>query len=367
MTKAELDAAIVHLEKMNRRYQAESSQQIRALYQTELHNMLKTGVFDDAKINAAITDIYRSTVFKAADKVQALQYKYYADSLIRGKYTQDVNLPHVFYKMGIDGKTLERTIDLETIIMPVQHRFELSSAAWGTAEVKARALALIDFDRSMGGDIRYIARDLKTLCEMNGPKKLAKKIGRLYSVKDESGNVIQSRLREGFQRDFIEDYNKTNNTFIEFGSKEAKDLLKDSGAQRWIEQHSVNPATGRKLLPKSHRDFVKRLGAHDVDYESARMIRTEAQNAYNQGMINFGQSNGGTGKYKVILSQHRDAWHCNCRPWAEWSKAGRTLEEIKEHCEGNLPPWHPNCECFLVPIFPPMEEILDRLNNRGKV
>lgn len=362
VNKTEFAGLMREIEKSNRIWQGKAAVEIRRLYRAALQEMLHTGYWNDAELQRKFTEIFNGGAFAACAKAEALVQKFYIDSVTKkhGIVTPDAYIPYTYWTQAGKKITLPRIAG---------YRRELSGSVWRTEEAKARAMATVNFGRSVGMDTKEISKTLNLLCEPQGGKKVAQKMGRLFRVKDREGEIIESRWKEGWERDWREQAGIDVPFSKDPDSDYQKLLDGDDGWRRkdmdeFIKRHG-HGARGQKVVPKAHRDFVKRLGSRGIDYRAARIARTESQAALNETIREIGTGPLASGKFEVVLAQHRDAFRCGCEAIARDSKGGVTLEELariaEKHGEGNRePPWHPNCECWLQPVPLSAEEIARR-------
>ena len=363
MTRREFSAGLRAIEKSNRLWAEKAQREVRMIYRAAVQKLLAEGTWNDAGIRRDIDAVYAAGVNRAAERADALFRRFCLDAVENkiGAVTPDPFIDGV-YKTK-DGGTARLANDTS----------DKPSGTWGTEEARLRAVAAIRYGRSVGMDIRQIAAMLDTMCERQGGKKAAMKIGRLFRVKDESGDIIKARWREGWERDWLEQ-SGFNVPYSKEPDSEFQKLFARHGGREWIDARAYGSG-GRMKLPKVHGDFIKRLGSTGLSHVAARTIRTESQRTLNGTLEGIGAGPYASGKFEVELATRRDAWSCGCENIVATvrGEGGVTIERLKEIAAAatdpkgrprgtqyDKPPFHDNCECYLMPVPLPAEEITRR-------
>jgi hypothetical protein len=246
-----------------------------------------------------------------------------------------------YHRDPITGKVVWDDLPLE---YEFRKRKDLSQLVWNAVEEQEhRVFDVIQGGRSMGRNVKDIGKDLETLINYkDGGERV---VGRWMGMFPDT----EAGRRAGWERDYLKEHGN-----LQYGTKDAKALLKQPDAKAWIDQKMKETTKrGTPRLPDACRQYANRLGKAGLDYRAIRIARTEttAMVADEQEKI-AENSDICTGEMDWVMERGRDAWNCNCEKYADmspWKVDDPDRPEI---------PLHPNCMCEWRPRLKTDEEIL---------
>lgn len=340
----------VKLQRYRLRKLRELQTQVKRLLLREALKALEGGTFDTAAIHLEVMSLYQALEDDITEKVRDRERGIVAKALDKIGARINRDYKRLIWRLADGG-----LVQGESLLSFTVPEIRLSSDIWGDAS--ERVLSVIGRGRAMGRNAAEIAGDLETLIKYkDGGKRVIGRWRQMIPVMTADGTVSPSKAREVWAREYLEFFGPDDANdpgYIAYGSPEAKEILKTPEAQFYLDAQMG-------ALPPAHEEYARRLGDAGLDYRAMRVIRTESAKIFNERLNEQAEGIAGTGKVKRVLSQHRDAWKCDCVRAKDWINAGggKAPSEIPDDWKV---PLHPNCECRNEPIFLTTDELADRI------